>query len=1165
MITKLKTLIKKVKLKKKLIVVLVALLSTNSFGSIIASAATGNAGVGLEFISGITAPPITIDGEIGYCLNLYKGFPVSSEYSSSSPYEDDGISAILYHGYPVNKSGLQGKYGLTNEQARYYTQVAIWQYLGDLADRDRGVPYLNELIAKAKAGDLGSQNFAIGSTNVEAKQMGGYQETQQISTSGSSGTFTFPSDANVWSVDVNGNKKNVFNIGESFKVRANTGFNGEKTVAMSTSLKKPAALQYTPINTANQSIVKFDWGDPLQGNSPMRIRFSGTGKIILNKTDDLGNALPGVKFGLFTDQACNNKVKEAVTNNNGVLEFNDVIAGKYFVKELETLKSHVLSVEVKEVNVVGGDTQTVNYTNNIIKGRVKITKVDEETGEKLQGAEFELRNKATGQVVEKLVTAADGTATSGLHPYAEYILKETTAPGKYTLNGKEYFVTINKDLETIEVTHQNRKIKGRVEIIKEDSEIAGLKIPGAIFGIYDGNTLVEELTTDENGRAISGLLNYGDYKLREISPAKGYRATNKEWNIQIREDQKTYTYNITNDVIKAKIQIVKVDSKQADKPVEGAVFDVLAKSVFGIKPGTVVDTITTDKNGFAFTKDLRRGDYDIVETSVGNDYYLDKNKHTVSIAEHGKTVVKHIKNEPVKMKLRVVKIDGETKLPIKNTKFKIIDKATGEDVKFTEFFGVMPIQKTVFKTNENGEIVFSQDLKAGNYSLVETEAAKGYKLIDPIDFSIDRSTDCEEIELLGKIHTIEVENSKIKGNLKIIKIDEETKDPLEGVKFKITCIDGFMKGKEWINVTDKKGEINLKDLEHGKYEAEEVEGLWNYVENKKPIKFEITEDGKTIEIKVTNKKIKGSVELIKIDSDTKRPLQGAKFELWNEEKLIGEFITNEKGKIVVENLEAGNYLWKEKEAPENYIINKDAKLDFNIYEDNQKVKITAENKVKEGEIDFLKTDVSNGELIDGAKIQIKGLDEHNKHIKIEFISSKEGNKFKVPVGRYEFREILPPDGYVLDEEVGTFEIKENEVIKAELKNKRVRGELEFTKIDVSTGEVLEGAKIKIECIEGFNKGKVIEFISSKEGNKFTLEYGKYRITEIMAPKGYELSTEVKEFEIKENGQIVKAKLENKRIPRLPNTGDESSVIIFAGTLIISLIGIGLFAIKNKKA
>ncbi|CAM2079730.1 MAG: Cys-Gln thioester bond-forming surface protein [uncultured Clostridium sp.] len=593
----------------------------------------------------------------------------------------------------------------------------------------------------------------------------------------------------------------------------------------------------------------------------------------------------------------------------------------------------------------------------------------------------------------------------------------------------------------------------------------------------------------------------------------------------------------------------------------------MAEDVFGIEAGTVVDTVTTDENGFAFTKELRYGEYYAIETSVGNDYWLNDKKYPITISEAGKVEVVHIKNEPVEMKLRVLKYDAdsETKEAIKGTKFKVVNKETGEDVEFTEFFGIIPIKKTVFTTNKQGEIVFPQKLSAGNYSLVETEPAEGFNAIEPIDFTIDRNTNYEEIELLGKVTTIEVANTRIKGDLKIIKVDEETQESLEGVRFKITCTDGFMKGQEWIEVTDENGEINLTSLQYGKYEAEEVEGLWNYVENKEPIKFEITENGKTLELIVTNKKIRGSVELIKVDEDTNRPLEGVEFELWNGERLVDIYTTNEDGKILVENLEAGNYYFVEIATDDNYILDQDKFYDFFIEEDGQVIKITATNKVKEGEVDFSKTDVSTGELIEGATIHIKGQDEQNSHIDFEFVSTKEETRFKLPVGRYEFSEIVAPDGYVLNEEVGYFEILENEVIKAELKNKRIEGILEFEKTDVSTGEVIEGAFIKIECVEGFNKGQVIEFVSSAEGNKFELEYGKYIISETMPPDGYELTTEVGEFEISEDGQIVKAQLKNKRVavPVLPQTGGTGTVVVISLALVVTLAGAMMF--RKKKA
>ena len=769
------------------------------------------------------------------------------------------------------------------------------------------------------------------------------------------------------------------------------------------------------------------------------ITWNTKGNLELTKTNDFGELVDGAKFGL-KDINDGSIVAEAITVG-GKLKFEGVESGFYDLVELEAAPGHVNDFKPQRVEVLpSNNTVKVDVENETIKGRIKVVKKDIETGELLAGAEFELKDKATGKVVEKLITGVDGTATSGLHRFGEYIVKETKAPNKYTLDGKEYFATISEHMQTIEITHSNRIIKGRVEINKEDSEIPGLKLEGVKFGIFDSkNTLVEELITDANGYAISGLLNYGDYIIRELEAKNGYLLSKQEWKVEIREDGKTLTYNLQNDVIKGKIQIVKLDADDAEKPVSGAVFGVYAKNVFGIEKDTLVDKITTDENGFAFTKDLRFGEYYIQELFVGDNYWLNGNKYPVTITEHGKIEVVHIKNEPVKMKLRVVKYDSdsENKEAIKGAKLKVVNRVTGEDIEFTEFFGIIPYKKTIFKTNKDGEILFPQSLPYGKYLLVETGPAEGFNPIDPIPFEITRDTNFEEIELLGKVTTIEVGNTRIKGNMELLKVDSETKEPMEGVEFKVTALDGFMKGKTWNLTSNEEGKVNLNDLEYGKYRIDEVKTHWNYVLNTEPIFFEITENGKTVEVEMINKKIRGSVELLKVDKDTQRPLEGAEFELYNGEKLVGTYTTDKDGKIVVENLEAGQYYFMEVKAPEHYEINQDVALNFEILEDGQKVEIVAENKVEEGELLFEKTDIATGEVLEGAVIKIEGLDEHNKHISFEFTSSKEGNKFKLPVGRYKFTETKAPNGYEIAEESGEFEILKDEIIKCKLDNKKI--------------------------------------------------------------------------------------------------------------------------------
>ncbi|MGG7171607.1 prealbumin-like fold domain-containing protein, partial [Clostridium perfringens] len=119
--------------------------------------------------------------------------------------------------------------------------------------------------------------------------------------------------------------------------------------------------------------------------------------------------------------------------------------------------------------------------------------------------------------------------------------------------------------------------------------------------------------------------------------------------------------------------------------------------------------------------------------------------------------------------------------------------------------------------------------------------------------------------------------------------------------------------------------------------------------------------------------------------------------------------------------------------------------------------------------------------------------------------------------------------------------------------------------DVATGEVLEGAKIKIECLSGLDKGKVIEFISSKNGNEFELAAGEYKISETQAPEGYELTTETGTFKIGEHGEVVKCNLTNKKfeIVKTGSSIDVNALIPFGIILVAGGLGALILSKKRK--
>ncbi|EDT70517.1 collagen adhesion protein [Clostridium perfringens D str. JGS1721] len=1124
-------------------------------------------------------------GNTVYCMNYLKQYPNGShDYPDNGGKQaDDKAYSILKYGYPyVSAESL----GLEDYREAYQaTQIALWTYT-DLdkinvnnlvsisgAKGDRIIKVAKEIYNKAMSSPQPQQaRLELTPENSEATLQGDEFIAGPFSVNVTGGgkweefnAKLMKAPQSAYTCDVNGNKKSIFKNGEDFYVRfSKTEPTGSFGIKVFVRTDFPVGLVYESYSPSVQDMILIDREVQNPTNDKVSISWKeALGALSVIKTGDNGELLTGAKFQL---KDLDGTVVGEKTSENGRLSFEGLKPTEYILEEVESPKGFLKAEPVK-VTVKAGETTEINVVNEQIKGRIEILKVDKETGEPLEGASFDIEDKTTGQVVENMTTGANGRATSGLLPFRDYIVRETKAPDKYVLNGKEYEVSITEHMQTIEITHSNRIIKGRVAINKFDSEFTDLKLKDAEFTIYDKNdNEVDKLITDENGYDESIDLNYGDYYMKETKAPVGHKLSDKVYDIQIREDKKVYTFNVPNDVIKGQIQIVKVDSENEEKPVEGAEFDVEAVKVDGIETGTVVDHVVTDKDGFAFTNPLRYGEYKFIETKTPNGYWQSNREYHVNITEDNKIYVKYVKNEPIQAKLRIVKTDSKDNTPIEGVKFQVRNTDTNELVTFKNFVGILPVPTKVLTTDKNGEILTPQKLDYGNYILEEAEPKEGYVGIKPIPFRIDENSPLEDIKDLGTIYTIKVSNDRITGDVELLKVDSETKEPLADVNFKFTCIDGFMKDQTWDLTSNEDGKINLNGLEYGKYKVEEVSTLWNYVLNKEPLYFEIKENGQVIKLEMENKKIRANVELIKIDADTKRPLEGGIFELWNGENLVGEYTTNKDGKISLEGLEAGNYYWKEVKAPNNYILDEDKALNFEIIEDGKTITTTVENKVQTGDVDFVKTDVTTGQNIEGAKIEIVGLDEQNKHIKIEFDSSLEGNKFKLPVGKYHFKETQAPNGYELSTEVGEFEVKADEVIKAELKNERTTGVLEFTKTDVATGEVLEGAKIKIECLEGLDQGKIIEFTSSKEGNKFNLLKGKYKISETQAPDGYELTTETGEFEITEHGQVIKCNLTNKKFEIVKTGGmfDVNMMLPLGLLLVAGSLGALAFT-KRKRA
>ena len=312
------------------------------------------------------------------------------------------------------------------------------------------------------------------------------------------------------------------------------------------------------------------------------------------------------------------KVATIVTNDKGIARIDDLPLGKYYLVETKTIDGFVLDDTPIEADLSYIDQNTkvvfagMDVTNERQKVQITVTKTDSETKEALEGAVFGLFAKEDivnkdGKVIvkadtqiERTVTGKDGKAafTSDL-PLGQYYVKEIEAPKGYVKSDKIFDVDASYQGDKVKVIEfdaafENAPIK--VEISKTD--ITGEKeLPGAKLSVIDADGKLVESWISEAGKThMIERLPVGKYTLREESAPYGYKVAS-DVTFEVKETAEIQKVSMKDEQVVGKIVIEKTD-KVTGKPIEGVVFEVRDKD------GKVLDTLTTDKNGHAESKEL---------------------------------------------------------------------------------------------------------------------------------------------------------------------------------------------------------------------------------------------------------------------------------------------------------------------------------------------------------------------------------------------------------------------------------------------------------------------------------------------------------------------------------------------------------------------------------
>ena len=854
------------------------------------------------------------------------------------------------------------------------------------------------------------------------------------------------------------------------------------------------------------------------------VDYEKPGLEIIKKNIANGEPIEGVTYRI--EQIDGSFSTSATTDNHGRIFLDSVPVGTFKVTEINVPNHVILCPIPQEVALKPGETSTVTFFN-ALKPSLEIRKVDSITGDPVKGAKFQIwygsNHTDTGELNDLGTYFSDASGkiilpeikdgwykVTELEPASGYAIKEPATQECFISGG-----------ESKVLTFENTPLSAII-IRKVDSE-SGQPLEGAWFRIRylggtsgTGGTVVGEYKTSSNGTIVATGLKAGTYVCEEISAPDGYVITDATETVYLSgKDQDVITVTFGNDKM-GSILIVKKDAVTG-APISDVEFFITDSdgSVIGNANGKYV----TDSAGTIRIDGLTPGMTVIArEVRAKDGYILDDTPQSIKIKRNA-VMTLEFRNQP-KGGILVKKVDAVTNAPISDVEFLVTDSDGN----------LIGNANGKFVTDSVGTFTITDIAPGTTLVIKETRAKVGYILDDTPQTVKVKS---------NEVVTVEFRNQP-KGNLIIVKQDSVTKEPLEGVEFKITYADGSYVDAEGGTLsstglywTDKAGKISISGIS-GTIVATEVKSIPGYtIDENTRTQTVVVNPNDTQTLYFYNTPV-GGLQIIKSDKDSGKRIAGVKFEIRKMNgEIIGAYTTDSDGVIYLPEAESGWYTVTELEAASGYLL--DTTPHRIEVKDGQTATLEITNH-KSSRILLHKVDKATGKGIYGAVFLLY---DSNRNPIGEYVTDQDGYIYAdegLADGRYYLREIKAAQGYVLDPELKTIYVRYGSTTEIEWSNTAECGQIQIIKKSADdnatnglpAGTLLEGAVFEI-----YDKaGNVVDTIKSDRNGRAvskTLPLSRYTVREIKAPANYSINPTVMTAYLEFNGQIVTFEVQNTSV------------------------------------